>query len=139
MILRLTFYKLVELLTLFASHNCFAHCDGYIFIFDRCWTKIFFTQISLFIKVFNSKNLARSFSIHRSCSWLVIIINSQWYKEKLFVNYLSKKIQSIINFSHDQLITTALNVLSILKLISIIPRHYSSIEKMDMGVYVVNK
>ena len=31
-----------------------------------------------------------------SCSWLGIVINSLWYEEKLFVNYLLKTIQSII-------------------------------------------
>ena len=56
----------MEFLLPFVSHNCFPYCDGFIFIFDGCYIKIIFTQISSYIKVFNlGKNMARQYFIFK--------------------------------------------------------------------------
>ena len=61
-----TFLKLMELLVPLVSHKYLSCCGGSIIIFDGCWLKIFFSQISLCIRVFNSKyNLARPFFIYK--------------------------------------------------------------------------
>ena len=56
--LTLLFSYLVEFLLLFALHNFPPHCNGSTVIFDGCWIKLRFTQISSYIKDFNSgKNM----------------------------------------------------------------------------------
>ena len=58
---------------------------------------MFFTQIRFCIKVIYSGEIWRAnFSYLKSCSWLGNIISSEWYKDKLFVNYsLTFKMQGM--------------------------------------------
>ena len=87
----------------FFSHNIFPHWDGSIAIFDGFWIKFIFTQISLCINVFNlEKKLRVSISYLKPCLWLFIIMNLQWYKEKLFVNCFLRQLSQSLHLSHNQ-------------------------------------
>ena len=85
------FFKLGELLLLFASHKQFTHCNGSIVIFDGCWIKIIFTIISSYIKDLNlGKIPARQYFIFKLM--FVIGYNNQFkvVRRKLFCKLFVK-------------------------------------------------
>ena len=59
-------------------------------------------------------------------------MNSQWYKYRLFVNYLFKKLRQLLIFHKKK-------ILLIFMLNLIIFGHYFSIEKNRYGVYVIKR
>ena len=75
------------LLVPFTLHKFLPHCNGSIVIFDEYWIKNILTQISSCIKVLNFEKIWRANIYYvKSCSCLDMIMNLNFYGNKLFVN-----------------------------------------------------
>ena len=119
---------------------------------------IVFTQISSCINIFNLKKTRRAhFSFIISCSWLGIIMNSQWHEDKILVNYIWNTIELIIYYfiwwidAHVIEFLIIIQVMwwidaHVIEVLIIIQVHFNYTEsliikrvKIRNGVYIVSK
>ena len=106
----------MKFLSPFALHKIITHCDGCTIISVDCWLKIIFLhKLAHVLPYLIKKNLRPHFSYIMSYSWLGIIINSQRYEEKLFVNDLLNTIQSIFSYCTGSIYAHVIECIIIIK------------------------
>ena len=97
--LRCNFFLVYWLVGFICVAQKVSHYDGCIVIFDGYWMKNIFTKISSCITALHLEKIWRAhYSYWKLCSCMGIITNLHFYKDKYFVNYFEKTIESIIIF-----------------------------------------